>query len=177
MERELPATMNDLGARGISDRLDSTRGQPHGSPVVLYPYRRVTPGGCSRDFDEIIGRTSPEKTPAASWKGMQRSARDRLHRHRRHSFSSPQSTRGPSSCPSCASNCAPSSATPGPCATPCAARRVMVDYTSRSNCGTAEDCRDSESRVVPEVCSMQAANQRLWRRRQRFHCGGSQHLA
>ena len=38
--------------RGISGRLDS--GRHHGPPVVLYPYRRVTPEGCSRDFEERI---------------------------------------------------------------------------------------------------------------------------
>src|SRR5208282_477903 len=40
--------------QGVS-QADSTRGRPHGPPVVLYPYRRVTPGGCSRDFEEMIG--------------------------------------------------------------------------------------------------------------------------
>ena len=40
--------------QGVS-QADSTRGRAHGPPVVLYPYRRVTPGGCSRDFEEMIG--------------------------------------------------------------------------------------------------------------------------
>src|SRR5271166_2492366 len=40
--------------QGVS-QADSTRGRPHGPPVVLYPYRRVTPGGCSRDFEEMVG--------------------------------------------------------------------------------------------------------------------------
>jgi hypothetical protein len=37
-------------------RFISTRGQPHGLPVVLYPYRRGTPGGCSRDFPDYSSR-------------------------------------------------------------------------------------------------------------------------
>ena len=36
----------------VVSQADSTRGQPHGSPVVLYPYRRGTPGGCSRNFEK-----------------------------------------------------------------------------------------------------------------------------
>ena len=40
--------------QGMS-QADSTRDRPHGPPVVLHPYRRVTPGGCSRDFEEMIG--------------------------------------------------------------------------------------------------------------------------
>src|SRR5689334_371533 len=44
--------MDDLGASGVSGRLGTDL---TARPVVLYPYRRVTPGGCSRDFEEIFG--------------------------------------------------------------------------------------------------------------------------
>ena len=37
--------------KGIS-QADSTRGRSLGPFVVSYPYRRVTPGGCSRDFED-----------------------------------------------------------------------------------------------------------------------------
>lgn len=35
--------------------LRPTRDRPHGPARRLVPYRRVTPGGCSRDFEEMIG--------------------------------------------------------------------------------------------------------------------------
>jgi len=43
--------MNDLNETDISGQLDSG---PTSRPDLLYPYRRVTPKGCSRDFAEMI---------------------------------------------------------------------------------------------------------------------------
>jgi hypothetical protein len=40
-------------------------------PVVFYPYRRLTPGGCSRDFEEILGLARADLPPTGSRAGVQ----------------------------------------------------------------------------------------------------------
>ena len=44
--------------QGIS-QADSTRGRPHGPPVVLHPYRRVTPGGDTKTDPPGDTKTDP----------------------------------------------------------------------------------------------------------------------
>jgi hypothetical protein len=41
---------------------DSTRGHPHGTPFVLCSYRRITPGGCSRDSGGKCGTVTSKKS-------------------------------------------------------------------------------------------------------------------
>src|SRR5262245_56583726 len=62
----------------VVSQTDSTRGWPHGSPVVLHPNRRGTPRGCSRAFEKILGlaRGASSRTwgPAAATRSLRLSS-------------------------------------------------------------------------------------------------------
>jgi hypothetical protein len=51
-------------------------------PVVLHPYRRLTPGGCSRDFEEILGlaRESPARRGSSGCRSQGLEPRERAGR-------------------------------------------------------------------------------------------------